>query len=176
MILFIKKEGGSRWGGDSELGARIGGDSLDFQQLASSPHPFSPPGPVEDKTDTYEALVLANTVSALLNEAPSLYGEEVPLQGVAEPSDAGTPEQDAEQDAVLPFTPSKVAEPSDAGISEEEDNAILVNVSRKVMHCKPVEIKPLVVGDWCSNKDIIAWLDHKCITMKSVSHGHGLRR
>ena len=40
-ILFIKKEGGSRWDGDLELKAGPGGDSPGFQQLTSSSHPCS---------------------------------------------------------------------------------------------------------------------------------------
>ena len=63
----------------------------------------------------------------------------------------------------MPVTPSKVAEPSGASISEEEDTAATpVSVARKVTHRMPMdETKPLVVGDWLSDKDIIAWLNHK---------------
>ena len=57
-------------------------------------------------------------------------------------------------------TPSKVAEPLDAGISEVEDSANPVNVVRKVTWPMD-ETKPVVVGDWLSDKDIIAWLNHK---------------
>ena len=78
--------------------------------------------------DTYKALVLANRVSELSNEVPSLFDEEESVPTVAEPLDAGAPEQDG----VVPMTPSKVAEPSDAGISEEEDTAIPVTVAWKV--------------------------------------------
>ena len=46
-------------------------------------------------------------------------------------------------------TSSKVAELSDAGISEQ--------VTR---HTPVDETKPLVVGDWLSDKDILAWLNH----------------
>ena len=54
-------------------------------------------------------------------------------------------------------TLSKVAEPSDAGISQEEDTTIPIIVARKVTRHAPVDAtKPLVVGDWLSDKDIIA--------------------
>ena len=114
-----------------------------------------PPGLVEDKVDTYEALVLAGRVSALSNEVPSLFDEEDSPPRVAEPLDACTPEQDT----VVLVTPSKVAESLDAGISEEED---AIPGARKVTRHTPVnETKPLVVGDWLSDKGIIAWLNHK---------------
>ena len=56
----------------------------------------------------------------------------------------------------------KVADPPDAGISKEEDTAIPIRVARKFARRMPVdETKPLFMGDWLSNKDIIAWLNHK---------------
>ena len=51
-----------------------------------------PPGRVEDEVDTYEALVLASTVSALSNEAPSLFDEEDSPPKVAESLDTGISE------------------------------------------------------------------------------------
>ena len=46
--------------------------------------------------------------------------------------------------------------------SEEVDTAIPVTIARKVTRCTPIdETKPLVVGDWLSDKDILAWLNHK---------------
>ena len=97
-----------------------------------------PRGPVEDEVDSYEVFVLAGRVSELSN--------------------AATPEQDA----VVPVlaTPSNVAKPLIAGISEEEDTAIPVAPTRMATHRTPVdETKPLVVGDWLSDKDIVAWLN-----------------
>ena len=99
-----------------------------------------PPGPAEDEVDSYEAFVLAGRVS--------------------EVSNAATPEQDA----VLPVlaTTSNVAKPLIAGISEEEDAAIRVAAARMATRRTPVdETKPLVVGDWLSDKDIVAWQDDK---------------
>ena len=62
----------------------------------------------------------------------------------------------------MPVTPSKVAEPSDARFFEEEDIAIHVSVARKVTRCALVdETKPLVMGDWLRDKDIITWPTHK---------------
>ena len=59
-------------------------------------------------------------------------------------------------------TPSNVAKPSDAGISEEEDTAIPVTPARMATRHTPVdETKPLVVGDWLSDKDILARLNDK---------------
>ena len=66
-----------------------------------------PPGLIEDEVGTYVALVLVGWVSELSNEAPSLLDEEASPPRVAEPLDAGTPEQDI----VVTVTPSKVAEP-----------------------------------------------------------------
>ena len=95
-----------------------------------------PPGPVEDEVDSYEALVLAGRVSELSNTA--------------------TPEQDAVVPVLAP--PSNVAKPLMAGISEEEDTAIPVAQARMATRRTPVdETKPLVVGDWLSDKDIVAW-------------------
>ena len=115
-----------------------------------------PPSPVEDEVDSYEASVLVGRVSELSN--------------------AGTPEQDA----VVPLLaiPSNVAKPSDAGIFEEEDTAILVAPARMVTCQMPVhETKPLVVGHWLSDKDILAWLHDKlCYNEVDMSHGHGLWR
>ena len=52
--------------------------------------------------------------------------------------------------------------PPHAGISEEEDTAILVGVGLKVTRCTPInETKLLVVGDWLSDKDIVAWLSNR---------------
>ena len=99
-----------------------------------------PPGPVGDEVDSYEALVPAGRVSELSN--------------------AATPEQDA----VVPVlaTPSDVAKASDAGICEEEDTAIPVAPARMATRQAPVdETKPPVVGDWLSDKDILAWLHDK---------------
>ena len=90
--------------------------------------------------DSYEALVLAGTVSELSN--------------------AATPEQDV----VVPVlaTPSNVAKPLDAGISEEEDTTIPVALARMATRQTPVdETKLFVVGDWLSDKDILAWLHDK---------------
>ena len=98
------------------------------------------PGPVQNEVDTYEALVLADRVGALSN--------------------AATPEHHV----VVPIlvTPSEVAKPSDAGISEEEDTAIPVTVARMATLQTPIdETKPLVVGNWLSDKDILAWLHEK---------------
>ena len=55
-----------------------------------------PPGSVEDKEDTYEAIALAGRVSVVVDEEPSLFDEEDPLSPpkVAQASDAGTPEED----------------------------------------------------------------------------------
>ena len=124
-----------------------------------------PCAPIGDEVDTREALVRSGRVSALSNEAPSLFDEEDSVPRVAEPLDAGTPEQDT----VVPVTRFKVAEPLDAGISEEENSAILVSVAPKVT-CRTLvdEAKPLVVEDWLSDKDIIAWLTHKL-------HRNGIR-
>ena len=59
-------------------------------------------------------------------------------------------------------TPSHVAKPLIAGISEEEDTAIRVAPARMATCRTPVdETKPLVVGDWLSDKDIVAWLNNK---------------
>ena len=59
-------------------------------------------------------------------------------------------------------TPSNVAKPLISGISEEEDTAIPVAPARMATRRTPVdETKPLVVGDWLSNKDIVAWLNDK---------------
>ena len=99
-----------------------------------------PPGPVEDEVDSYEAFVLVGRVSELSN--------------------ATTPEQDA----VVPIlaTTSNVAKPLIAGISEEEDTAITVAPARMATRRTPVdETKPLVVGDWLSDKDIVTWLNDK---------------
>ena len=99
-----------------------------------------PPGPVEDEVGSYEALVLAGRVSDLSN--------------------AATPEQDA----VVPVlaTPSNVAKLSDAGISEEEGTAIPVAPAWMATRQAPVdETKTLVVGDWLSDKGILAWLHDK---------------
>ena len=99
-----------------------------------------PPGPVEDEVDSYEALVLAGRVSELSNTA--------------------TPEQDAVVPVLAP--PSNVAKPLMAGISEEEDIAIPVAPARMATRRTPVdETKPLVVGDWLSDKDIVAWQNDK---------------
>ena len=99
-----------------------------------------PPGPVEDEADSYEALVLAGRVSKLSNTA--------------------TPEQDAVVPVLAP--PSNVAKPLMAGISEEEDTAIPVAPARMATRRTPVdETKPLVVGDWLSDKDIVAWQNDK---------------
>ena len=99
-----------------------------------------PPGAVEDEVDSYEAFVLASRVSELSN--------------------AATPEQDD----VVPVlaTLSNVAKPLDAGISQEEDTTIPVAPARIATRRTPVdETKPLVVGDWLSDKDIVAWLNDK---------------
>ena len=59
-------------------------------------------------------------------------------------------------------TPSDVAKPLDAGIFEEEDTAILVAPPRMATRRTPVdETKPLVVGDWLSDKEILAQLNDK---------------
>ena len=59
-------------------------------------------------------------------------------------------------------TPSNVAKPSDAGIFEEEDTTIRVAPARMATRRTPVdETKPLVVGYWLSDKDILAWLNDK---------------
>ena len=62
-------------------------------------------------------------------------------------------------------TPSNIPKPWDAGISEEEDNAIpAIPVAPAWMATRqtPVdETKPLVVGHWLSDKDILAWLHDK---------------
>ena len=90
--------------------------------------------------DSYEALVLAGRVSELSNTA--------------------TPEQDAVVPVLAP--PSNVAKPLMAGISEEEDTAIPVAQARMATRRTPVdETKPLVVGDWLSDKDIVAWQNDK---------------
>ena len=92
-----------------------------------------PPGPVEDEVDSYEAFQLAGRVSELSN--------------------AATPEHDA----VVPVAKSLIA-----GISEEEDTAIPVAPARMATRRTPVdETKPLVVGDWLSDKDIAVWLNDK---------------
>ena len=66
------------------------------------------------------------------------------------------------QDAAKRVTSSKIAELLDAGISEEQDAAIRVSVAQKVTCRAPFdETKPLALGDWLSDKDIIAWLNHK---------------
>ena len=58
--------------------------------------------------------------------------------------------------------PSNVAKPLIAGISEEEDTAIPVAPACMATRRTPVdETKPLVVGDWLSNKDIVAWQNDK---------------
>ena len=46
-------------------------------------------------------------------------------------------------------------------MDEEEDAAIPVSVARKVTRMPINETKPLVVGDWLSDKDIIAWRNPK---------------
>ena len=116
-----------------------------------------PLGRIDDEVDN-EALTPVGRGSELSNEAPSLLDEEESPPKVAEPSDAGT----LEQDVVVLVTPSKVAKPLDAGISEEEDTATPVNVARKVIRLTLVdETKPLVEGDWVSDKDIISCLKHK---------------
>ena len=99
-----------------------------------------PPSPVEDELDSYEAFVLVRRVSELSN--------------------AATPEQDVV--VLVLATPSNVAKPLIAGISEDEDTAILVAPARMATRRTPVaETKPLVVGDWLSDKDIVAWLNDK---------------
>ena len=86
-----------------------------------------------------------------------MFDEEDSLSRVAEPSDADTPGQDI----AVPVIHSKVAEPLDASSSEEEDAAIPTSGAQRVTRCTLVdETKPLVVGDWLSNKDIIVWLNH----------------
>ena len=110
---------------------------------------------------------------------PSLFDEEDSPLRVAELSDTGTPEQDT----VALVTPCTIAEPSDASISKAQYIAIYVSVARKVTHHTPVnETKPLVVGHWLSDKDIIppppppgGYYYCGLTTMKSVSHGHGLQ-
>ena len=96
-----------------------------------------PPCPPVDEVDTYEALVLASRVSELSN--------------------AATLEKD---DVVLVLViPSDVAEPLDAGISEKEDIAIHVAPARMATGQAPVdETRPLIVGNWLSDKDILAGL------------------
>ena len=123
--------------------------------------------------------MLAHRVSALSNEAPSLFDEEHSPPKLAEPSDAGAPEEclvvpltlpkvvepsDAatpEQDTVVPVAPSKVAELSDA-CTPKEDPAVPHIVAWKVTRSTPIkETEPLVVGDWLSDKDIATWLIDK---------------
>ena len=59
-------------------------------------------------------------------------------------------------------TPSNVAKPLIAGISEEEGTAIPVAPAQMVTRRTPVDdTKPLVVGDWLTNKDIVARLNDK---------------
>ena len=110
-----------------------------------------PLGPVEGEEDTHKAFVLASRVSALSNEAPSLFDEEDCPPIVAEPLEAGAPKEhpavpitlpslaklsDAstlEQHAVVPVSPSKVAEPSNAGTPKRPPN-VPDTVARKVTH------------------------------------------
>ena len=106
--------------------------------------------------DASKAFVLRGRVIELSNEVPSFFHEQDNPHTVAEPWNAGTPEQDT----VVLLTPSKVAEPSDAGFFKEEDFAIPVGASQKVTRHMPVGgTKPLVVGDWLTDKDITACLN-----------------
>ena len=58
-------------------------------------------------------------------------------------------------------TPSKVADALDAG-TPKEDLGVPDAIARKVTPNTAVdETKPLVVGDWLSDKDITAWLTDK---------------
>ena len=92
-----------------------------------------PPGPVQDKVYTYEALVLASSLSELSNRAPSLSDEEDSPTGLPSCRMPAPWSKILEQDTVAPFTLPKIAMPSDAGISKEEDIAIPVSVARKVI-------------------------------------------
>ena len=78
---------------------------------------------------------------------------------MSELSNAATPEQNVE---LVLATPSKLAEPLDAGIFEDEDTAISA-AAAPMATCRTHvdETKPLVVGDWFSDKDILAWLHGK---------------
>ena len=99
-----------------------------------------PPGPIEDEVHSYEAFVTVSRVSELSNAATPEHYVVVPVLA----------------------TPSNVAKPSDAGISEEEDAAISVASAWMATRRTPIdETKPLVVGDWLSDKDILAWLNDK---------------
>ena len=99
-----------------------------------------PPGLVEDEVDSCEAFILAGRVRKLSN--------------------AATPEQDVVVSVLA--TPSNIVKPSDAGNCEEEATAIPLALAPMATRRTPVdETKPLVVGVWLSDKEILAWLNDK---------------